>query len=125
MKNKRTAERFIDFARLECDELCVVSGSLIDISRAGLKGEFNAPCNVDKEKEYSVSLRLSRVSAAPLELTVLPVWAKVSEGKTSIGFSILHSRDTARLEEYVDMLRDDRTAESGGIMSSDADSLFI
>ena len=57
MRNQRNSERFEDFARVICDELCIVSGVLIDISKDGFKAEFNAPCTVDSEKEYLVQIR--------------------------------------------------------------------
>ena len=126
MKKKRSAERFEDFARVECRELCVVNGVLTDISKTGFKAEFNAPCEVDSEKEYVVLLRLSRVSAEPLELTVRPAWSEFSDGKTLIGFSILHSKDSARFESYVKHLKEEENSQSetSGI-SIDTDSLFI
>ena len=126
MKKDRKSERFDDFARIVCDKLCIVSGILTDISETGFKTEFNAPCNVDSEKEYNVQLRLSRVNAEPLELLVRPVWSKFSDGKTKIGFSILHSKDSARFENYVKMLKDDKNAANeASIVSFDNDSLFI
>lgn len=126
MKKQRVSERYDDFARVECEEICIVSGSLTDISESGFKAEFNAPCEVDTEKEYTVFLKLSRISTEPLELTVQPMWQKVSDGKTSIGFSILHSKDSARLDQYVQMLKDDKSSETtDGIISFDTDSLFI
>lgn len=127
MKQDRKSERFDDFARVECNELCIVNGSLTDISKDGFKAEFNAPCNVDNEKEYKVLLRLSRVNAAPLELMVRPMWSKFRDGKTKIGFLILHSKDTSRLEKYIIMLKDDQNSEDEitGIVAFDTESLFI
>lgn len=126
MKNNRGSERFDDFARVECSELCIVSGALTDISKTGFKAEFNAPCTVDKEKEYTVRLRLSRISVEPLDLTVRPMWSEFSNGKTSIGFLILHSKDSSRLEQYVKMLKDDESSESAtSALSYDSESLFI
>ncbi|WP_407426402.1 hypothetical protein [Treponema sp.] len=126
MKKQRASERFDDFARVECSELCIVSGALTDISDSGFKAEFNAPCEVDSEKEYTVKLRLSRITAEPLELTVRPMWEKFNDGKTKIGFAILHSKDSARFEQYVKMLEADKTSEnSNGVISFDTESLFI
>lgn len=126
MKNHRVAERFDDFARVVCDQLCIVSGVLTDISKSGFKAEFNAPCTIDSEKEYEIQLRLSRVSVEPLELLAQPMWSKFVDGKTSIGFSILHSKDSARLEQYIKMLKDDKTDENEtGVVSFDSESLFI
>ncbi len=126
MKKQRLAERFEDFARVECSELCIVNGALTDISESGFKAEFNAPCDIDNEKEYTVLIRLSRVSGEPLELTVRPIWSHFDDGKTSIGFSILHSKDSARLDQYIRMLKDDKSSqENNGVVSFDTDSLFI
>ena len=126
MKNNRGAERFDDFARIVCPELCIVNGVLTDISKSGFKAEFNAPCEADTEKEYTVQLRLSKISAEPLELTVRPMWSRMNDGKTSVGFSILHSRDSSRLDQYIKMLKDDKFSENNsGIISYDTDSLFI
>ena len=126
MKNHRVAERFDDFARVVCDQLCIVSGVLTDISKSGFKAEFNAPCTIDNEKEYEIQLRLSRVNAEPLELLARPMWSKFVDGKTSIGFSILHSKDSGRLDQYVKMLKDDKTDEDEtGVFSFDSESLFI
>ena len=126
MKNHRNAERFDDFARVVCDELCIVSGSLTDISESGFKVEFNAPCTIDEEKEYEIQLRLSRVNAEPLTLLARPMWSKFVDGKTSIGFSILHSKDSARLDQYIKMLKDDKASEDAiGVTSFDSESLFI
>ena len=126
MKNHRVSERFDDFARVVCDQLCIVSGVLTDISKSGFKAEFNAPCTIDNEKEYEIQLRLSRVSVEPLELLAQPMWSKFVDGKTSIGFSILHSKDSARLEQYIKMLKDDKTDEDEtGVVSFDSESLFI
>lgn len=126
MKNQRTVERFDDFARVECSDLCVVNGVLTDISEAGFKAEFNAPCDIDSEKEYTVLIRLSRISAEPLELTVRPVWSDFVDGKTSIGFEVLHSKDTARLDSYITHLKNDKnSAEDTGIIADDTASLFV
>ena len=127
MKNyKRNSERFDDFAKIICPELCIVNGSLTDISDDGFKAEFNAPCDVDKEKEYKIQLRLSRINAEPLSLLARPMWSKSSDGKTSIGFSILRSKDSVRLAQYMKTLKDDKSSQNNnGIVTIDTDSLFI
>lgn len=126
MKKNRASERFSDFARIICNELCIVNGVLSDISSEGFKAEFNAPCDVDKEKEYNVQLRLSRINVEPLELLARPMWSTFNDGKTTIGFSILHSKDTSRLEKYIRMLKEDKKSENEtGIISYDTESLFI
>ena len=126
MEKSRKSERYVDFARIVCNDLCVVSGVLTDISDGGFRVEFNAPCTLDDEKEYNVQLRLSRINTEPLNLIVRPVWSKFNEGKTSIGFLVLHSKDTARFEKYIIMLKDDKKSDDDtGIASFDSASLFI
>ncbi|WP_294431273.1 hypothetical protein [uncultured Treponema sp.] len=126
MRCQRISERFDDFARVVCPDLCIVSGVLLDISKEGFKAEFNAPCTVDLEKEYQVQLRLSRITAEPLDLIVRPVWSKFVDGKTELGVTILHSKDTTRLEKYIRMLKDEKNdRDDAGIVSYDSDSLFI
>lgn len=126
MKNQRGSERFNDFARVVCPSLCIVSGVLTDISESGFKAEFNAPCDINTEKEYEIQIRLSRVSAEPLELLAAPMWSEFNDGKTSIGFSILHSKDSARLTAYIKMLAADKSSENiDEIVKLDTDSLFI
>lgn len=126
MKNHRNSERFCDFARIDCDKLCVMSGVLTDISINGIRAEFNAPCDVDPDKEYEISLRMSRISAPPFELLVRPMWSDFSGGKTAIGFSLLPSKDSARLGSYIEKLRSDSSSDSySDVISGDSDSLFI
>lgn len=126
MRKNRASERFRDFARIICNELCIVNGVLSDISKDGFKAEFNAPCDIDKEKEYNVQLRLSRINVEPLDLLARPMWATFKDGKTTIGFSILHSKDTSRLEKYISMLKEDKKSENEtSIISYDTESLFI
>ena len=126
MKVHRISERFDDFAKVVCADLCIVNGVLLDISKEGFKAEFNAPCNVDFEKEYQVQLRLSRITAEPLDLIVRPVWSKFNDGKTELGVNILHSKDTSRLEKYIKMLKDEENDQNDtGLVSYDSDSLFI
>ncbi len=126
MVNNRNAERFEDFARIECRELCIVNGRITDISESGFKAEFNAPCNVDSEREYNVILRLSRIGGSPIELRVTPAWSNFDGEKTSIGFSILQSKETARLDDYIKILKADQNPESEDTLSpADSESLFI
>lgn len=127
MKKQRISERFDDFARIICDQICVMNGRLLDISNEGLKAEFNAPCDIDNEKEYEISIRLSRINTSPFEMIVRPMWSEFADGKTTVGFSILPSKDSARLENYIQKLKDDKNSEENykNINLSDPDSLFI
>lgn len=126
MKNLRKAERFEDFGRVENSEICVVSGILEDISENGIKVSYSVPPSIDLDKEYQVTVRLSRVADEPLTLIVKP--ARVFDddnGNVSVGFSILHSKDSARLEEYLSKLKEDSANPNSQISSQDNNSLFI
>lgn len=104
-----------------------MSGTLLDISSEGLKAEFNAPCDIDKEQEYEVSIQLSRINTHPFQMLVRPMWSEFVDGKTTIGFSILPSKDSARLEEYIQKLKEDKNSEEtySNLNLSDSESLFI
>lgn len=126
MKNLRKAERYDDFGRVECREMCLISGVLLDISKSGLGVSFSIPPVIDLEKEYEVSVRLSRVTDESLLLTVKPVRVYESDSKTIAGFSILHSKDTARLDSYLKLLKEDLKSENDRLVpQTDDDSLFI
>lgn len=126
MKNLRKAERYDDFGRVECREMCLISGVLLDISRSGLGVSFSIPPVIDMEKEYEVSVRLSRVSDESLVLTVKPVRIYELDSKTIAGFSILHSKDTAKLDSYLKLLKEDLKTENDRLVpQTDDDSLFI
>lgn len=126
MRNLRKAERFEDFGRVENPEICVVSGILEDISENGIKASYSVPPSVDLDKEYQVAVRLSRVVDEPLTLIVKP--ARVFDddsGNVSVGFSILHSKDSSRLEEYLSKLKEDSANSNSQISAQDNNSLFI
>lgn len=127
MKNLRKAERFADFGRVKNSEICVVSGVLKDISANGIKVSYSVPPSIDMDKEYEVDVRLSRGTDEPLNLIVKPVRVFAgSEGETCVGFSILHSKDSSRLEEYLSKLKKDSSLSDGSeFQKSDSSSLFI
>ncbi len=128
MKNLRKAERFADFGRIENSEICIVSGVLEDISTSGIKVSYSVPPSIDMDKEYEVSVRLSRVADAPLKLIVKPVRIcnDNDSGKTYVGFSILHSKDSARLCDYLSLLKKDSAPEENPSSEKVAvNSLFI
>lgn len=128
MKNLRKAERFIDFGRIENREICIVGGILEDISTDGLKVSYSVPPSIDMDKEYEVAVRLSRVAETPLRLIVKPVRICNGESpeKIYVGFSIFHSKDSARLEEYLLKLKNDLVpAENTASKKLAVNSLFI
>lgn len=127
MKDLRKAERFADFGRVENSEICVVSGVLEDISASGIKVGYSVPPSIDMDKEYEVEIRLSRGADEPLKLIVKPARIfKGGEDETYVGFSILHSKDSARLEEYLAKLKKDSAPEENPSSEKIAvNSLFI
>lgn len=128
MKNLRKAERFADFGRIENRDICIVSGVLEDISAGGLKVSYSVPPSIDMDREYEVAARLSRFAEEPLKLIVKPVRIcnDGSSGKTCVGFSIFHSKDSARLEKYLLKLKkDSASAENPGSGKAAVNSLFI
>ncbi len=123
MKEMRREERYDDFGRVECDELCIVSGILDDISLTGCKVTYTVPPAVDLEKEYEVRLRLSRKNTESLNLLVTPAWVREEDGKTLVGFSILQSKDSSKLTSYISLLKNDTAEET--IPQEDTQSLFV
>ncbi|MBQ0052499.1 MAG: PilZ domain-containing protein [Treponema sp.] len=126
MKKLRKSERFEDFGRVESDELCLVNGVLEDISATGLKVSYSIPPTVDMEKEYEIKLRLSRVAEDALVLMVKPMRVEQEEDQTSVGFLLLHSKDSARPESYVNLLKEEAQSTNEKIAPQvDETSLFI
>lgn len=127
MKNQRKAERFEDFGKVENDEICVVSGILEDLSKNGIKVSYSVPPSVDADKEYEIKVRLSRLADEPFTLIAKPVRIfDGEEGKKYVGFSILPSKDYARFENYISLLKNDSAAvENAPANKSSENSLFI
>lgn len=125
MKEMRKAERYEDFGRVESDELCIVSGVLDDISLTGCKVSYTVPPTIDMEKEYEIKVRLSRNNSESLNLLVLPAWIKSDEDKTSVGFSILQSKDSAKLVSYINLLKNDAESIEEMIQYEDNSELFV
>lgn len=103
----RKSTRYEDFGRVECDDLSIVSGILKDISLKGCKVHFDMPVSFDPENEYDLKIRLSRSNLEPLELVCHPQWMNTMNGATDIGFEILRSKDSSRLESYINLLTKD------------------
>lgn len=100
----RSQERYEDFGRIECPQICLVNGVLNDISKSGCKVHFDAPVTIDLENDYEIRVRLSHSAQAPLILMCHPQWVKENSGSADIGFSIMRSPDTARLSDYIALL---------------------
>ncbi len=125
MKEMRREERYDDFGRVDCSEMCIVSGILDDISLTGCKVTYNVPPVIDMEKEYEIKLRLSRKNTEPLNLFVTPAWIREEDGKTLVGFSILQSKDSAKLASYISLLKNDNANIEELITQEDTASLFV
>jgi hypothetical protein len=105
--------RYTDIGRVDCPELSVLPGVLDDISRQGCKVHFDIAVSVVMDNDYELRLRLSHNVFEPFVLIGHPQWVSESDGTTEIGFQFLHSRDTGRLEAYIEKLEADsrETAE--------------
>ncbi len=118
--------RFEDFGRIDCEDLGPVNGILEDISMEGCKVHFDVPVSVNLENDYELRVRLSRFPTEELVLMAHPEWAKESDGATDIGFSILRSPDTARLEKYVRQLYEEQAdIDSDGLPQDEDTCLFV
>ncbi|MBQ3671694.1 MAG: PilZ domain-containing protein [Treponema sp.] len=111
MENNRKYERFEDFGRIECFDICPFPGTLNDISQTGMKVTFNSFVTIEMEEEYKVTVRIPKCYFSAIELVVTPVWAYEHNGTYQIGFSILHSAGATYLAEYLRNLQHEKEAE--------------
>ena len=121
----RKSERYEDFGRFECPEICMVHGVLEDISKTGCKVHFDAPISISRENDYDIRLRLSHSAQAPLALVCHPQWVKDDGTSADIGFAFLRSPDTARLESYVAMLHTETRPETGDLLPKEEPCQFV
>lgn len=122
----RKNTRFEDFGRIECEDLCPVHGVLDDISMEGCKTHFDAPVTLSFDNDYELCVRLSRFPAEALVLMCHPEWSREKDGTTEIGFSILRSPDTARLESYITQLhQEQQEIASDGLPQEEDQCLFV
>lgn len=109
MKENRIAERFDDMGKIICPELCAIPGSLVNISRTGMKVNFPVPVTIDLEaqNEYELKVALAKkIEDEPLVLVCVPMWVREVEHETEIGFKALFSPDQNRYMAYVAELED-------------------
>ncbi|MBQ7158416.1 MAG: hypothetical protein IJS09_03185 [Treponema sp.] len=122
----RKNTRFEEFGRIDCEALGPVSGVLDDISVSGCRVHFDIPVTVNLENDYELHVRLSRFPSEELVLITHPEWTQETENSTKIGFSILRSPDTSRLEEYVTLLHaEKKEIDSDGIPQEEDKCLFV
>lgn len=111
MENNRKYERFEDFGRVECFEICPFPGTLNDISQSGMKVTFHSFVSIEMNDEYRITVRLPKCQYRALELVVTPVWLFERGGKYQIGFSILHSSGAVYLADYLRNLQHEKESE--------------
>lgn len=111
MEENRKHERFNDFGRVECEELCHFPGTLNDISQSGLKVTFNTVIDLDMENEYKLIVRIPKCNGEYIELLVTPAWMFERNGTSQVGFSILLSAGNHAFGEYIKNLEKERDSE--------------
>lgn len=122
---KRKNVRFNDFGWIDCPELCAVNGVLDDISLDGCKIHYDAPVSINADDDYELHIRLSRLSSEPLILLCHPQWTNEDGGCTEIGFKILHSPDTSRLEGYINQLHAEKKSAEDEFIPSEESCQFV
>lgn len=100
-REHRTDERYEDFGHVEAESICALPGVLDDISVGGCKVRFPVPVAIDMENQYNLTIRLSQSDSSPLHLICCPQWVSLKGSETVIGFSVLRSPDSPRLESYI------------------------
>lgn len=125
MAELRKHERYEDFGRVECPQLCFVHGVLDNISKTGCKVHFDAPVSVSLEGDYELQVRLSRDSQELVTLVCRPRWIQDDNGTTSIGFEILRSPSTARLDAYIIQLAQDCAESDDDVLPAEEPCQFI
>ena len=128
MKDLRKNVRFEDFGRVDCPNMCLISGTLNDISLSGLKVTFSVPLSIDMERDYNITVKFSKFNEAPMNLMGTPAWSYEQSDSTQVGFAILYSKDSDRLEEYISKLEKDRSDSydfSNLIPAADSDCLVL
>lgn len=97
--------RFKEIGHIVAPDICSIPGIIDDISASGCKVHYPFPVEVELENEYEVKLSPSQnPTENPLNLIVVPQWAKECEGQTQIGFKILYSPDAANLQTFINHL---------------------
>ena len=106
MDRNRRYERFSDFGRVECKELCPFPGTLKDISQNGLKVSFNSAVDLDMNDQYRLIVRVPNLNSEVMEFLASPAWAEEVNGTFQIGFSILFSTGFTNFSNYIHNLRE-------------------
>ena len=105
MDDSRKSERYADFGRVECAEICAFAGRLDDIGLGGFKATFFSSVDLRMDGEYEVTLRLSNIAGEALRLLAVPVWRfddnTGDSADIQLGFSVLPALDFPLLEDYI------------------------
>ena len=108
-EENREAERYDDMGKVNCPDLCALSGNLINISKTGLMVHFPVPVSVDIEAQNEYELKISpakKIGESPLVLVCVPQWVSEVHHETEIGFKALYSPDQNRFMKYIAELAD-------------------
>jgi len=107
----RKLVRFKDFGRVDAPDISLLPGVLEDISLEGCRVRFPLSVSVDPDNDYDLKIRPSRKgNSAPFNLVCHPQWYCGTDGGTELGFRILRSPDTARLNEYIAGLNEENSS---------------
>ena len=97
--------RFDDIGRVDAPDICVFPGVLVDISMLGCKIRFPASVQIDIDIDYEIKVTPARKDhCQPFTLIGHPMWQKVVDNTTELGFSILRSPSTRQLIQYIERL---------------------
>lgn len=123
---KRNSPRFTNIARVEAPELCALPGVLDDISSNGCKVHFPVPFDVNLENDCQLEIRFShKLFSNPLELIGRPKWFRLSDCETYVGFSFLRSPDTPKLNEFIEVLKNEEEDKDDEIFIQKSEPDFI
>jgi hypothetical protein len=115
----RKLPRFADCGRVDAPDISLLPGVLEDISLHGCRVRFPLSVKIDIDNDYELKIRPSRKrNAGVFILLCHPQWIQEANGYTEIGFEVLRSPDTARLNAYIKILdeEDSDTEDSEKIL---------
>ena len=127
-KELRGEERYTEIGRVECEQISALPGVLDDISISGCRIHFPLPADVDKEKEYTVFIQLSRQDFPDrLQLLCQPQWFVVNEkeSQVEIGLAFLRSPDSPELARLIESLKQKENSDDITSLIIEDDPDFI
>lgn len=116
MDELRKDERFRDYGRVECGEICALPGILCDVSQSGLKAAFCADVSMSMDDEYRLRLRIPGGDPREMRLLAAPAWRsdEPRTGRTHIGFALLRAWDFPRFRRHVGGIEESSDEFFGG-----------